>query len=354
VPRRSRSSAPASLRGPGGITVSVSSGVRPGDPLERVADPVVEELASSLAEVAGDELWALILFGSRLVGTTPGAHSAYDFVLIVDGYRSFYDRLHAAGLHGRPPALMTAISHVLSPNVVSVDPGLPGGHLAKVMVLTVEDFERALSPRAKDHFLQGRLVQTTALLRARDERAKASVKELLERARAHVIQWAGPWLPQEFTAADFAKRMLEVSYAGEIRPEAGGRVAAVFEAQRHYLEPAYRRVLTEAEQSGQVVRVGRPDDEPPRWKLAHPRGAGARARWRSYFIRSKIRATARWSKHIVTFDDWLSYIQKKVERRTGMEIELTPMERRLPLLLLWPKVFRVLRQVRRDRSESSR
>jgi hypothetical protein len=62
-----------------------------------------------------------------------------------------------------------------------------------------------------------------------------------------------------------------------------------------------------------------------------------------YFRRSKARSTLRWFKHIVTFNDWLTYIQKKVERRTGLKIEVTPWERRLPLLLLWPKVFYVLR-----------
>jgi hypothetical protein len=46
---------------------------------------------------------------------------------------------------------------------------------------------------------------------------------------------------------------------------------------------------------------------------------------------------------VVTFDNWLDYIARKVERRTGKRVEITPWERRLPLLLLWPKVVRVLR-----------
>ena len=49
-----------------------------------------------------------------------------------------------------------------------------------------------------------------------------------------------------------------------------------------------------------------------------------------YFSRSKVRSTARWGKHIVTFNDWLPYVQKKVERRTGMQIEVT----RIPDILL--------------------
>jgi hypothetical protein len=44
--------------------------------------------------------------------------------------------------------------------------------------------------------------------------------------------------------------------------------------------------------------------------------------------------------------EWLDYLIRKVERRTGLTVEVTPMERRLPFLLLWPKVFRVLRERR--------
>jgi hypothetical protein len=35
-----------------------------------------------------------------------------------------------------------------------------------------------------------------------------------------------------------------------------------------------------------------------------------------------------------------------------MRVEVTPMERRLPLILLWPKVFRVISELRRTRKES--
>ena len=58
-------------------------------------------------------------------------------------------------------------------------------------------------------------------------------------------------------------------------------------------------------------------------------------RVRLYFLRSKLRATARWLKHVVTFDNWLDYIARKVERRTGMRMEIGPWERRLPYLLLF-------------------
>ena len=56
-----------------------------------------------------------------------------------------------------------------------------------------------------------------------------------------------------------------------------------------------------------------------------------------------VRATARWAKYMVTFDDWLEYILRKARRHSGQDIVLTPRERRLPLVFLWPRVIRYLR-----------
>ena len=49
-----------------------------------------------------------------------------------------------------------------------------------------------------------------------------------------------------------------------------------------------------------------------------------------------------WFKHMVTFANWLPYIVRKVERHTGRTIELTPLERKLPLIFLWPRAIHVL------------
>ena len=61
-----------------------------------------------------------------------------------------------------------------------------------------------------------------------------------------------------------------------------------------------------------------------------------------YFLRSKVRVTARWFKHMATFENWLPYVVRKVERRSGRKVELTTLERRLPLLFLWPRAVWVL------------
>ena len=61
------------------------------------------------------------------------------------------------------------------------------------------------------------------------------------------------------------------------------------------------------------------------------------------FRRSKVRATARWAKYVVLYDDWLEYVLRKIARRSGVTLELTARERRWPLIFLWPKAIQYLR-----------
>ena len=79
------------------------------------------------------------------------------------------------------------------------------------------------------------------------------------------------------------------------------------------------------------------------YALARPITAAERLRVNAYFTWSLVRATARWAKYIVTFDGWLEYILRKARRHSGQDIVLTPRERRMPLVFLWPRVIRYLR-----------
>lgn len=303
---------------------------RRGGPVE--ARPIVDALVAA----GGGAIRGILLFGSQLNQASPSPRSAWDLVVIVDRYGPFHRALVAAGHHRRPAWLLSALGHVLPPNITAFDPG-GGAPLAKCAIVSARAFRRALGPGSPDHFLKGRMVQKVAVLWSRSPDDAAWIGERLAEARADVLNWAGPYIDGSFTAEGFAHHMLRVSYGGEVRPEDAGRVDDVFEAQRPFLADAYARVLAEAADRGDVRSLG-----DGRWTLDPAPGVGARLRAGLYFAWSKVRATARWPKHILTFNDWLTYIQRKVERRTGLTVEITPWERRLPLLLLWPKVFRVL------------
>lgn len=297
----------------------------------------IAHLVSRLGETSGDVLVAVLAYGSRLVSASPDRYSAWDLVVVVEDYRAFYRTLSDGGYTARSAGLLATVSRVLAPTVIAFWPAPPDGPLAKCLVLSRADFERELGPRRLDHFCLGRMAHHISVVHARDPEADAWVEELVAGARELVLDWTLPFLEGSFSVDDFCRRMLEISYAGEIRPEKGGRVSAVYEAQQETLRSIYTPILEAQVGTGVLDRANgeyRPVDAP---------SPAARLRLNAYFGVSKARATTRWFKHMLTFDSWFPYIVRKVERRTGMTFEITPLERRFPFPLLLPKALRVLR-----------
>jgi hypothetical protein len=303
------------------------------------------ELAMALVAASGGTVEAVLLYGSHLHGANPDRHSAHDFLVIVSEYPAFYAALHGAGEIHRPPVLMSALARVLAPNVIAFTPEEGTAGIAKCLIVSADDFEGALGERPTDHFILARMVQDVGLVWVQDRTTREWIERRLDRARARVLTWVGPFLEEPFDAEALGRRMLEVCYRGEFRPEARNRAALVFDGQRDH----FRKVLPpglEAAIAGGTLTKG-----PDGLRFVTPPSPRERRRWRWHFVRSKARTTARWLKHVVTFDNWLPYVTRKVERRTGSKIELTSAERRWPLIFLWPRVVRVL-LVRPEREES--
>ena len=297
----------------------------------------MEHLVTRLRAAGGSGLAAVLAYGSRLVSANPDRHSAYDLVVVVEDYRDFYRALDDAGHTARNVTLLATVSRVLAPTVIAFWPAPPDGPLAKCLVLSCTDFERELGPRRLDHFCLGRMAHHVSVVHARDPETAARVGELIAGAREMVLDWTLPFLDGPFSVDDFCRRMLEVSYAGEIRPERGSRVRTVYEAQRETLRSIYTPILDAKAGSGMLERSH------GKYRAVHPSSAMSRLRLNAYFGISKARATTRWFKHMLTFDSWFPYIVRKIERRTGMTVEITPLERRFPFPLLLPKACRLLR-----------
>lgn len=298
--------------------------------------PQVAEKLDILKEACGSNLVCVVFFGSWLLGTSPDLSSAADLFVVIDDYRSFYreigERLPAA----RRASIMAALNRVLPPSIIHLrDPGDLGAG-AKCFVISASDLAVALSNRAKDNFCRGRLVQRVHIVYARSAEDHERLENQLEKARRASLDWVPLYLGETFSVPDYCRRMLEVSYAGEIRPESKSRVQEVFDAQRSYFRLMYGRILDEAADEGRLERVE------GGYHLTTPISLQDRIGSRLFFAKSKWRATLRWVKHMLTFEDWLDYIVRKAERRTGIQVELTRAQRRLPALLLWPKVAKVL------------
>jgi hypothetical protein len=321
----------------------VSESRAAGDSSDSPPEPA-ERLARGIVEAGGGAVRAVLLYGSQLLRARPDSHSAYDFVVVVEDYRRFYAALRSAGELPRPVWIMSAMAHVLPPNVIAFAPSQGRERIAKCQIISREHFERALGPEPPDHFVLGRMVQRVETVWAAVPEDAAWVGRQLAGAQSRVLTWLAPYLEGPFDAEGLGRRLLEVCYRGELRPEAKDRADTIFEAQVEHFGAVFPSVLEQAVEEGVLMRErpSGPDGMQPRYALARLASPQERRRWRWHFARSKARATARWFKHMITFANWLPYIVRKVERHTGRAIELTPLERKLPIVFLWPRAIRVL------------
>lgn len=304
--------------------------------LDLPAGPETTRLARFLHEAFGRATLALVHYGSHSHGAGPEPESARDFFVILDDYGEGYRSLHASIQSRRSPGFAAFLNRVLPPNVLSVSPRQESVLVAKCAVIRLTDLARACSTHAPDHFVRGRLFQPVRLVWSRDERARDAVRDAILAARTATFAWIRPCLPERFDALEYCRRMLEVSYAAEIRPESGDHVSALLLAQREHLLEMYGPFLES------LVTAGVLAHDQSRFRDLAPPSGFARARSRFWFARSKLRATLRWCKYIALYDDWLDYVIRKLERRSGVSLNLSPLERRWPLIFLWPKALRYL------------
>jgi len=306
--------------------------------LDTPVSPRAEELIRFITQAFGPSTAAIIHYGSRAQKSGSRPDSAYDFFVIVDDYEPAFLSF-AARVHPQFSARSaTVLSRFLPPSIVALTqlPGAGAKDTAKCAVLSQRDLATACSSDSPDHFTKGRLFQQVQLAWSRDEKARTAVEDAIVAARAGTFEWGAPYLRGRFDVDKYSRTLLRTSYAGEIRPETESRIDELAAAQRQAMAQIYGVLLASLEDRG---LLGRHNAD---YELTPPPSAADAARIRSYFRRSKARATMRWVKLIWLYDDWLEYIRQKIGRRAGHVIDLTPQERRWPWLLLWPKLIRYI------------
>lgn len=302
-------------------------------------DPRGVELLDAIATASAGTLGAVIFFGSRSSGVTTTSASAYDLLLVCDEPGRFYACVHRAGLLRRSPGVLAVLDAVLAPTQIRL---ARDSWVVKASVISTEGLRRATSIRRRDQFLAGRLFQDIHIVWTRDGPKTDQTQAAIDSARQVTLDWVLPDLPNRFEPCDYVRQLFRTSFRFEVRPETRGRADALFAAQSDRLVPVFEGVLASLAADGRLTR-----DEHGAFSLPSPVGSGQRLRRRMFLEWSRVRATARWPKHAITFDGWLDYIIKKAERHSGETIVLSPLERRLPFVFLWPRVFRFLARQRR-------
>ncbi|MCC6912964.1 MAG: hypothetical protein IT566_04625 [Rhodospirillaceae bacterium] len=284
--------------------------------------PAARAFADELRARYGDSTAAVIFYGSCLRAQT-------DNGLILDFY-VVVDRLQAA--------LKNPISAVgarlLPPNVYYHEMPYEDRKLrAKVAVLSVRQFLRGTGSDAFTSALWARFAQPACVLYARSAEIERRMIAALAEAVTTTAVRAAALFTAPFSARDLWVRAFKETYAAELRPESSGKSVELIDRDL----PRYEAVTAALfEQDGETGLYPAPGDEKTRER--------ALATWRLRRLAGKTLNAARLIKAAFTFSGGLDYAVAKIERHSGVKIELTEKEKRTPLITGVRLFFKVRRR----------
>jgi len=291
---------------------------------QKLPQPVTA-LAARIAEQRGASVLAVLFYGSTL--RTGDIGSLLDFYVLVDELKGWQSDVAVW------PHLL------LPPRVEYWEQDVDGVLLrAKLAILTLAQFERLMRADALNTTVWARFCQPVALAYRRDVATHERVVSALAQAITSAARWAALLGPAQAGAQDFWSALFARTYAAEIRVEAGGRAHDIVAAHgRRYeglLPLAWAQENIAFAQEGEMLR---PSFSP------HLRVDALRA-WRLRAALAKPLNLMRLIKAAFTFEGAADYAAWKIERHSGVKLELTPWQRQHPILASPPILWRLWRQ----------
>jgi hypothetical protein len=214
---------------------------------------------------------------------------------------------------------------MLAPNVYYLETPFAGRTArAKYAVVSLAAFERGTS-RWFHSYLWGRFAQPCGLLFAADGTVRSRVVRAVEDAVVTFATRTLPRLPVTFDAATLWTQGLLLSYSAELRAERPERVRARYAEAAAEFDALTRavaaRLAWQRDASGRFRNESTGGD-----RLASACG------WAVRKLLGKALSVARLLKASFTFDGGLPYLVWKIERHSGVKVEITPFMRRFPRL----------------------
>lgn len=279
-----------------------------------LAAPVPEPVrafAAELAGLGGGGVAAVLFYGSAL--RTGAMDGVLDFYVLLDEAAAWPQSGLAAWAMGRLP-----------PNVEYREIEAGGAVLrAKIAILTLAQFHRHAGRDSLDTTIWARFAQPAGLVWARDEAARDAACAAVAQAVVTAAYWAAVLGPERGTADDYWGALFRETYATELRVDWKGRAGTIVGAG----DARYAELLPLAWAAGGVGFTSGGDGLSPELD----RAAGLKA-WRARRRLGKPLTVARLAKAVFTFAGAADYAAWKIERHTGVKIEMTPWRRRHPIL----------------------
>jgi len=277
--------------------------------LDAQVDPAVRAFAEALVADAGGV--AVLFYGSNL--RTGSLEGVLDFYILLPGDQaeriwprvSYHEREHE-GVTLR----------------------------AKVATMALSTFAKAASGELTDTTIWARFVQPSALVWQSDEAARAAVIAALADAAGTAARLAAALGPDAATAQDYWAGLFRATYKAEFRVEKAGRENDILSVNAEHFAGLLPLAL---DHEG----IAYSSDDGDRLSIELPPQTRAQILtwWKRRRRLGKPLNFARLAKASTTFEGAARYAAWKIERHTGMPVEVTPFRERHPLLsapgVLW-------------------
>ncbi len=284
--------------------------------------PALLTLVEALRTRYGNNAVAILFYGSCLRSGDP-YDGLVDLYVIVDRYRD------------ANPSLASAVwNRLLPPNVFYTEVQHEGRTVrSKYALLSQADLQRGTSRRWFHSYLWGRFCQPVAIAWQRDREAGERIDACLARAVDTFLRRALPALPAQGDTLSLWRDGLSLSYRTELRPESANRAAELVEANLGYYQAVTRHAAPALAPALQLVDTG----PGLRYRTHYPASQRLRARagWKLRSAQGKLLSVARLLKALFTFDGGLDYIAWKLERHSGVRVDIPERVRRWPLIFIW-------------------
>jgi len=293
--------------------------------------PALHHLVEYLRHRHGTCVASILFYGSCLRSGDP-YEGLVDLYLIVDNYRC-----------ANTGWLKAAWNRLLPPNVFYAEFPHEGRMVrCKYAVLSLNDLEKGTSPRWFHSYLWGRFSQPTAIAWCRDDPARNTVENSLARSVITFLNRVLPSLPPQGNVQSLWSDGLQLSYGAELRVESSARSRELFEANKTYYREITRLSANLLDYPLNVSATASTTDYLA--QIPSGRRLISRVGWKIRTLQGKFLSLARLTKALFTFDGGLDYIAWKLERHSGVHIDIPDRVRRYPLIFIWGLVLDLYRR----------
>ncbi len=269
--------------------------------------PAILSIAEAVRRDAGEAVVGVLAYGSCLRDVRPD-EGLVDLYALVDDYGNF---------HGNP--FTRLLNWLIPPNVYYGECQHEGLTIrTKYAVVSIAQFERRVSPATRNPYFWARFAQPTAIVFAASGEIRDRIEAALVQAVATAADNGRKLASSEADPVRLWTVLFENTYRTELRSEDPGRASQIVEANIEFYEAAAR-----------LLELG-------------PKAGGGPGNWGLRRIEGKLLSVARLMKAAFTFQGGADYLAWKIARHSGVTIEVTPWQRRHPILaaiILLPKLY---------------